>query len=82
LPFPGRVESADLVQFSGGNFAGEQPEHAASFDRPELGGIAGGDDPGPGLPGRLLHHGQVGGGELAGLVQDQDVVLMQGNGAA
>ena len=82
LPFPFRVEPADLVQLGGGDFAGEQPEHAAGFDGAELGGVAGGDDPGSGLPGRLADHGQVGGAELAGLVQDEHVVLVQRDGAA
>ena len=82
LPFPGRVEPADLVQLARRGPPGEQPEHAAGFDGAELGGVAGGDDPGPGLPGRLLHHGQVGGGELAGLVQDEHVVPVQRDGAA
>ena len=53
LAFPLRVEPADLVQLGGGDFLGEQPEHAAGFDGAELGGVAGGDDPGSGLPGRL-----------------------------
>ena len=70
------------MQFGGGDFLGEQPEHAAGFDGAELGGVAGGDDPGSGLPGRLLHHRQVGGGKLTGLVQDEDVVPVQGDGAA
>ena len=43
VPFPGRVEPADLVQLGGGDFLGEQPEHAAGFDGAELGGVAGGD---------------------------------------
>ena len=68
LPFPGRVEPADLVQLGDRDFAGEQPEHAPGFDGAELSGIAGGDDPGPGLPGRFAEHGQVGCAELAGLV--------------
>ena len=59
LPFPGRVEPADLVQLGGGDLAGEQAEHAAGFDGAELGGIAGGDDPGSGLPGRFADQGQV-----------------------
>ena len=66
----------------GGHFLGQQAEHAAGFDGAELGGVAGGDDPGSGLPGGLADHGQVGGGKLAGLVQDQHVVLVQGHGAA
>jgi len=37
--------------------------------------------PGPGLPGRFLHHGQVGRGQLAGLIQHEHVVLVQGHGA-
>ena len=82
LPFPGRVEPADLVQLGGGDLLGEQPEHAPGFDGAELGGVAGGDDPGPGLPGRLADHGQVGGAELAGLVEDEHVVLVQRDGPA
>ena len=62
LPFPGCVEPADLVQLGGGDLLGEQPEHASGFDGAELGGVAGGDDPGSGLPGRFADHGQVGGG--------------------
>src|SRR5262249_9591155 len=52
------------------------------FDGAELGGVAGGDDAGSGLPGGFADHGQVGGGQLAGLVQDQHVVPVQGHGAA
>ena len=77
LPFPGRVEPADLVQLGGGDLSGEQPEHAAGFDGAELGGVAGGDDPGSGLPGRLADHGQVRRAELAGLIQDEHVVPVQ-----
>ena len=65
-----------------GTSRASRAEHAPGFDGAELGGVAGGDDPGPGLPGRLLHHGQVGGGELAGLVQDEHVVPVQRHGAA
>ena len=82
LPFPGRVEPADLVQLRGGDLPGQQPEHAAGLDRAELGRVAGGDDPCPGLPGRLADHGQVGGAELAGLIQDEHVVLVQRDGPA
>ena len=57
LTFPDRVEPADLVQFGGGDLLGEQSEHTAGFDRAELGGVAGGNDPGPSLPGRLLQQG-------------------------
>ena len=60
LPLPLRVEPADLVQLRGGDLLGQQAEHSPGFDRAELGGVAGGDDPGPGLPGRLADHGQVG----------------------
>ena len=76
------VEPADLVQAGGGDFAGEEAEHAAGFDGAELGGVPSGDDAGSGLPGRLGDHGQVGCAELAGLVQDEDVVLVQWDGAA
>ena len=82
LPFPGCVEPADLVQLGGRDLLGEQPEHAPGFDRAELGGVAGGDDPGSGLPGRLADHGQIRRGELAGLIQDQHVVPVQGHRAA
>ena len=82
FPFPGRVEPADLMQLRGGDLLGEQPEHAPGFDGAKLGGVAGSDDPGPGLPGRLLHHGQICRAELAGLIEDEHVVLVQGHGAA
>ena len=48
------------MQLRGGDFLGEQPEHASGFDGAELGGVAGGDDPGSGLPGCFADHGQVG----------------------
>jgi hypothetical protein len=82
LPLPLCLEPADLMQLRGGNFLGQQPEHAPGLDGAELGGVAGGDDPGPGLPRRLADHSQVGGAELAGLVQDEHVVPVQGHGAA
>ena len=82
LPLPRRVEPADLVQLRGGDLLGQQPEHSPGFDGAELGGVAGGDDPGPGLPGCFADHGQVGGAELAGLVQDEHVVLVQRDGPA
>ena len=68
LPLPLGVEPADLVQLRGGDLLGQQPEHAPGLDRAELRSIASGDDPRPGLPGRLLHHSQVSGAELAGLI--------------
>ena len=80
LPFPVRVEPADLVQLRGGDLAGQQAEHAPGFDGAELGGVAGGDDPRPGLPGRFGDHGQVGGAELAGLIQHEHVVRCSGTG--
>jgi hypothetical protein len=52
------------------------------FDGAELGGVAGGDDPGSSLPGGFFDHGQVGGGELAGLVQDEHIILVQRNRSA
>jgi len=70
------------VQFGGRDLAGEQPEDAPGFDRAELRGVAGGDDPRSGLLGRLLDHGHIGRAELAGLVQDQHVVLVQRDGTA
>ncbi len=54
----------------------------SQLDRAELGGVSGGDDPCPGLPGGLLDHGQVGGAELAGLVWHEHVVLVQRHGPA
>ena len=82
LPFPCGGEPADLMQFGGGDFGGQEAEHAACLDGAELGGVAGGDDPGSGLPGRLDDQGQVGGVELAGLIQDQNIVLVQREGGA
>ena len=81
LPLPRRTGGPRAARAAGTSL-GEQPEHAAGFDGAELGGVAGGDDPGSGLPGRLADHGQVGGAELAGLVQDEHVVLVQRDGAA
>ena len=37
LPFPLRVEPADLVQLRGGDLLGQQPEHSPGFDGAELG---------------------------------------------
>ena len=82
LPLPRRLEPADLVQFRGGDLAGQQAEHSPGFDRAELGGVAGGGDPRSGLPGRLGDHGQVGGAELAGLIQHEHVVAVQRDGPA
>ncbi len=82
LPLPRRTEPADLVQLRGPDFPGQEPEHARGLDRAELGGVPGDDDPRSGLPGRLGDHGQVRGGELAGLIQHQHVVLVQRDGAA
>ena len=70
------------MQLRGGDFPGQQSEHSPGLDRAELGGVAGGDDPRPGLPGRFADHGQVGGAELAGLIQDKHVVPVQGHGPA
>jgi hypothetical protein len=56
LPFPDRVEPADLAQLRSGHFLGQQPEHSPGFDGAELGGVAGGDHPGASLPRRLLDH--------------------------
>jgi hypothetical protein len=82
FPFPWRREAADLVQFRGGDLAGQQSEHSPGLDGAELGGVAGGDDPRPGLPGRFADHGQVGGAELAGLIQHEHVVAVQRDGPA
>ena len=82
LPLPLGTEPADLMQLRGGNFPGQQAEHATGLDGAELGSVAGGDDPRPGLPGGLGDHGQVSGAELAGLIQHQDVVPMQRHGPA
>jgi hypothetical protein len=60
----------------------QQPEHTPGFDGAELGGVAGGDDPCSGLPGGFADHGQVGGGELAGLIEHEHVVPVQRDGAA
>jgi len=70
------------MKLGGRDFAGEQPEHARGFDSAKLGGVAGGDDPGSGLPGRPTDHGQISGRQLAGFVQDEHVVPVQGHGSA
>jgi hypothetical protein len=82
LPLPLRLEPADLVQLRGGDFPSQQGEHSPGLDRTELRGVAGGGDPRPGLPGRLTDQGEVGGAELAGLIQHEHVVAVQRHGAA
>ena len=82
LPLPWRLEPADLLQLRGGDLAGQQSEHSPGPDGAELGSVAGSDNPRPSLPGRFADHGQIGRAELAGLIQHQHVVAVQGHGTA
>ena len=73
-PLPGLGEPADLGYLPVPVLAGQQAEDAAGLDRAELLGVADRLGPGPGLVQDLPDAQQVGGGELAGLIEDQDVV--------
>ena len=74
VPLPGLGEPADLGELPVAVPRGQQAEHAAGLDRAELLGVAHRLRPGPGLLEDLPEPQQVGGGELAGLVEDQDVI--------
>ena len=67
--FPGAGEPADFGQFGGAELGGEPGEPASGFYGAELGGVTDGQDSGRACG--LRDQCEVGGADLAGLVDDE-----------